>query len=90
MTTFVAPSLDFDWPEFQQPFKEAEEPHVKARFDDFNLHIETYTTVGKDNHEIKVLILVPKILDNGPYPVHVKWHGGGFVSSCILPIESIH
>ena len=54
----------------------------KTRFSSFNVHQTTYKRVG--NAEISVGILIPKELQPGKHPLHVKFHGGGLISGDAL------
>jgi cephalosporin-C deacetylase-like acetyl esterase len=49
------------------------------RFDSFDLYRPSYKKIG--NHEIEVVVLVPKDVKPGKVPVMVEWHGGGLVSN---------
>ena len=54
----------------------------KTRFSSFNVHQTTYKRVG--NAEISVGILIPKELQPGKHPLHVKFNGGGLISGDAL------
>lgn len=49
-----------------------------TRFDSFNLFHTSYEKF--DDHEIEVIVIVPKTVTPGNNPMLVKWHGGGLVS----------
>jgi cephalosporin-C deacetylase-like acetyl esterase len=48
-----------------------------TRFDSFNLYRTSYKKIG--DHEIEVVIIVPKDIKPGKHPLFVEWHGGGLV-----------
>ncbi|KAF2635701.1 alpha/beta-hydrolase [Massarina eburnea CBS 473.64] len=54
----------------------------RGRFKDFNVHTLVYKrTRTWDWQPITVGVLVPKGVDKTkPVPVHVQWHGGGFIT----------
>lgn len=54
----------------------------ETRFTSFNVHQTTYKRAG--NAEISVGILIPKDLQPGKSPLHVKFHGGGLISGDAL------
>lgn len=54
----------------------------ETRFSSFNVHQTTYKRVG--DAEIGVGILIPKDLQPGKHPLHVKFHGGGLISGDAL------
>lgn len=53
-----------------------------TRFSSFNVHQTTYKRVG--DTDINVGILIPKNLNSGTHPLHVKFHGGGLISGDAL------
>ena len=57
------------------------------RFKDFNVHPTVYKrTKTWDWQPITVGVFVPKkITKSEPVPIHVQWHGGGFVSLASTP-----
>lgn len=75
---FTEVRVNFNEEQFQIAQPESE--LARTRFDAFHIHTTTYVTVGPDDHEIQVSILIPKEIGQEPCPLHVKFHGGGFVS----------
>lgn len=53
-----------------------------TRFSSFNVHQTSYKRVG--DAEINVGILIPKDMNPGTHPLHVKFHGGGLISGDAL------
>lgn len=53
-----------------------------TRFTSFDIHEASYKSIG--NFGISVAVLIPKNINPGSHPVHVKWHGGGLISGDAL------
>lgn len=53
-----------------------------TRFDSFDVHQTIYKRVG--SAEISVGVLIPKDIQPGKHPLHVKFHGGGLISGDAL------
>ncbi|KAF9690514.1 hypothetical protein EKO04_011462 [Ascochyta lentis] len=53
-----------------------------TRFSSFHIHQTSYKHIG--DSDISVAILIPKSIQAGKHPIHVKFHGGGLITGDAL------